>query len=635
MGAGLTWLAYTRVTSSPAGPIDGATSLGQEIWSDSTSAINGDITLSGWMAWYLAWCTAGLITMLGIASWRLRGIAHLIEDGRYERTQDTAALEGAQRTAAIRRAKQACAHLPAIPAIIGVAITSDDRSFFRRLQAPRQGTPERQKAVIDQPPGAWRWAKTGKTLWATVPLERQGARTIRAVVTGNAGSGKTNLLIHKMRALLEDGEDVVFIDGKGTKDAVIDLAAMGLDIGCDITFDSTDKGSGYDLMEGGIQSIIALFGEPGLDSAVAYHYAGTVGALEAADTAHWESIEDLLDVLEHPEQHPDLSPAARLTIMANATSANAKGMSQGKSVAGQLRQMQRNASRLSRAETWTWENPSSRSRLVIVAVPGDKPESVIYTRAIVAGFNGWRQGRSPGSRRCTLFLDEAGAILNHPMGPDLAVAIEQVRSQNLGMVMAAQSFHSLGEQGKRILGAGVDQMIGQVDEPEELIIAGGTIMATEAGQSRDMGGSSKSSSGRIQHQYAINPNLVRHAPLGVFAVVAGVPMGTVDGRAVGWVVVAPSRTRPEAAGRARAWLAKLQAEVIAAPIAPQRPQLPAGPNAGIADDIKRAFREAAKTVHPDHGGNEESMRRLIELRDQAMAASQATGPVLPPKRPKH
>lgn len=633
LGLLLIWLAYTRITSDPKGPIEGASTLGQEIWADSTSAINGDITLSAWMAWYLAWCLAGLITMVGIAAWRLRGVALLIEDGRYERTQDAEALGQAWAHAELAEATARLKHLPSAPAIIGVAVDDDHRGAWRRRQAPRPGTPEAQKKALAGACGSWRWwrAKRGHCTWVTVPTANAGSTPTREVCLAGSGSGKTTYLIHKIRGLLEAGEDVVFVDGKGTEDAVVDLVAMALDIDCAITFDSGEKGAGYDLTEGRMQAIIALFGEPGLDSAVAYHYAATIGALEAADTAAWGSISELIGILEHPEEHADLSAEARQTLMANATSANAKKLSQGQSVGGQLRQMQRVVARLSRQETWTWENPTSQARLVIVAVPGDRPESVIYTRALIAGFNRWRQGRGPGSRRTTLILDEAGAILDHPMGPNLAVAVEQVRSQNLGLVMAAQSMHSLGEQGERILHAGCDLIAGGTTDPEAVCKAFGTHLGTEAGQSRDMGGGSKSSSGRTQYQYVIQPDRLRAAPIGVFAVGAGTPAGSPDGRARGWIRVAPSRTRPEAYDQAREWLSQQIAHVIA----PTRPALPAGSSrASVADDIKAAFREAAKTAHPDTGGSDDAMRRLIELRDQALAAAETQGPVLPPKRPR-
>jgi molecular chaperone DnaJ len=39
-----------------------------------------------------------------------------------------------------------------------------------------------------------------------------------------------------------------------------------------------------------------------------------------------------------------------------------------------------------------------------------------------------------------------------------------------------------------------------------------------------------------------------------------------------------------------------------------------------APDVVRAFRRRAMEVHPDHGGDPEAFKRLVRVRDAALAA---------------
>ncbi|BAA03041.1 small t antigen [Epsilonpolyomavirus bovis] len=48
------------------------------------------------------------------------------------------------------------------------------------------------------------------------------------------------------------------------------------------------------------------------------------------------------------------------------------------------------------------------------------------------------------------------------------------------------------------------------------------------------------------------------------------------------------------------------------------------PDIGNADTLKKAFLKACKVHHPDKGGNEEAMKRLLYLYNKAKIAASAT-----------
>jgi hypothetical protein len=556
LGVFLVLVAGEFVVDHQDGAIAGFTSLIGNVMTDMRNIFAGQFVLSLWMAWYAAWCVSGMTGVIGFGAWGMRGVAHLIEDGRFERTEDIDAIGRAQRHAALSVASRRLLSLPADSMFIGVGVNEDHRSAWRRWQAPVPGKPERQSKAIAGCAGSWRFTRTNRKnkCWVTVPLAVAGAPASREVVLAGSGSGKTTYLMHSIRACLDANEDVVFIDGNATRDALIEIMAMALDIGCAVIFDGGEKGGGYDLGEGRIHSILALFDGPGQNTAVAFHYAALVGALEAANTVPWESVPDLINILMHPEQYPDLAPGARVTLMAPSTSV--RGKTQGQAVAIQLQQRHLVTSRLERETKWRWQNVDG-PRIVIVAAAGDQVESLIYVRTIIAGFNVWRQNRRPESRRCTLYVDEAGALLDNPAGIDIASHIEQVRSQNIGLVLAAQSIFSLGIQGQRILHSGCDLVAGATTDPEMIVQAAGAHKATEAGQSRDGEGGGKGGSARTQHQYIIDPDHLRSAPIGVFAIICTTPAGSPDGRVAGWIRVAPSRTSAHAISEAMDWLTQL------------------------------------------------------------------------------
>jgi hypothetical protein len=92
--------------------------------------------------------------------------------------------------------------------------------------------------------------------------------------------------------------------------------------------------------------------------------------------------------------------------------------------------------------------------------------------------------------------------------------MEQVRSQGIGLVVAAQSVETLGDCGPRLLGAGVDLWAGRMDSPEEIAMLIGTSKVTEQAHQGDQHGAllSGRTAAREQDALMVHPQVLRELP---------------------------------------------------------------------------------------------------------------------------
>ena len=158
-------------------------------------------------------------------------------------------------------------------------------------------------------------------------------------------------------------------------------------------------------------------------------------------------------------------------------------------------------------------------------------------RLLVEDFKQYLAGRNPDGRRVLLIVDEFSAIAD---GERMARMVEVVRSYGAAVVLAPQCVDGMGgpEATARILNAAHTIILHAVPEPEQIVKAAGTKMATEWSLQHERGLSTDVGSTRTQHRLRVDPNEVRRLPPGMGFVIG-------DGKGQKVQIVAAPRTDGE------------------------------------------------------------------------------------------
>jgi type IV secretory pathway TraG/TraD family ATPase VirD4 len=128
---------------------------------------------------------------------------------------------------------------------------------------------------------------------------------------------------------------------------------------------------------------------------------------------------------------------------------------------------------------------------------------------LIEDFKQYVATRKDAGQRVLLIVDEFSAIAD---GERMARTVEVVRSYGVGVVLAPQAFDGMGgpEASARILNAAHTIFLHAIPDPEPVVKAAGTRMATEF---------SLQHSTRQQHQHRADPNEVRRLPPGMCIVI--------------------------------------------------------------------------------------------------------------------
>jgi len=161
-------------------------------------------------------------------------------------------------------------------------------------------------------------------------------------------------------------------------------------------------------------------------------------------------------------------------------------------------------------------------------------------RLLVEDFKQYLAGRNPDRRQVLLIIDEFSAIAD---GERIARMVEVVRSYGAAVVLAPQCYDGMGgpEASARILNAAHTVILHAVPEPEPIVKAAGTRMATEWSLQHERGLSTDVGSTRAQHQLRVDPNEVRRLPPGM-----GFVIGDCKGQKV--QITAPPRVNAQPSG---------------------------------------------------------------------------------------
>jgi len=135
-------------------------------------------------------------------------------------------------------------------------------------------------------------------------------------------------------------------------------------------------------------------------------------------------------------------------------------------------------------------------------------------RFLIEDFKQYLAGRNSDGRQVLLIIDEFSAIAD---GERTARMVEVVRSYGAAVVLAPQSFDGMGgpEAASRILNAAHTIFLHAIPDPDPIIKAAGTRMATEWSLQHERGVSTEVGSSRTQHQLRVDPNEVRRLSPGM------------------------------------------------------------------------------------------------------------------------
>ena len=165
---------------------------------------------------------------------------------------------------------------------------------------------------------------------------------------------------------------------------------------------------------------------------------------------------------------------------------------------------------------WAWEDADCAYILLDELLYAE--ETTKLGRLLLEDFKQYLASRKPVGRRVLLIVDEFSAIAD---GERTARMVETVRSYGAAVVLAPQCFQGMGgdEASARILNAAHTVILHAVPDPEPIIKAAGTRIATEYSVQHERGLSTDVGSTRAQHQHRADPNEVRRLPEGMCLVI--------------------------------------------------------------------------------------------------------------------
>lgn len=129
---------------------------------------------------------------------------------------------------------------------------------------------------------------------------------------------------------------------------------------------------------------------------------------------------------------------------------------------------------------------------------------------------------SPDSRRTIICLDEFSAVGQDQRASQFAAGlIERTRSAGIAIVIGTQTIASLGEAADRLLQTCGTVITHRTPLPDAIVELAGTVQVWEDSQGVDGLGIRVATSGRLQQQYRVPPDLVRSLKIGEAVVIQG------------------------------------------------------------------------------------------------------------------
>lgn len=330
---------------------------------------------------------------------------------------------------------------------------------------------------------------------------------LRAAVIGSSGGGKTSVILAVMADQLARGERVAFFDCKAAPDDLQKFIDMARAAGVPAERIKVFPQDGYDMFTGTAQQVTDLIFSvlPKASGDAEYYRRSERWAVRAACAANGRTPASKAELVARLRNPRDWADRATFDRLEEATKGKKLHLAAAELVEEEFLSMDDMLS-----GDWSW---GTDWQFVLFPVRGPAKEKA----AIVAlnGLEQWRETRSPTDTALTVYVDEAACLLDHEVSPILlSQRLEQYRALAIGFVLLSQSVHGLGQQAQRILGSGVSVLAGQGLSQEDMSALGGTVRRSEGAYDpvNQVAGSIRS-----QHQFAIDPNRLRTAKRGRWA----------------------------------------------------------------------------------------------------------------------
>ena len=122
---------------------------------------------------------------------------------------------------------------------------------------------------------------------------------------------------------------------------------------------------------------------------------------------------------------------------------------------------------------------------------------------------------SPDNRRTIICLDEFSAVGQDQRANQFAAGlVERTRSAGIAIIVGAQTVASLGSAADRLLQTSGTVIAHRTPLPDAITELAGTVQVWEDSQVVDGFGLRVATSGRLQQQYRVPPDLTRSLPIG-------------------------------------------------------------------------------------------------------------------------
>jgi hypothetical protein len=156
-----------------------------------------------------------------------------------------------------------------------------------------------------------------------------------------------------------------------------------------------------------------------------------------------------------------------------------------------------------------------------ISIPGtSSPQAAGDIAAWVLAMLGELATMNDG-RKTLVFLDEFSAIGNDQRASRTAAGlVERTRSAGMALVIGSQTTDSLGESAIRLLQTAGTVICHRNPAPENICELAGTIDVWEDTHELNANGGRSATSGRLQQQFRVSPELVRSLPVGECVVIS-------------------------------------------------------------------------------------------------------------------
>lgn len=351
----------------------------------------------------------------------------------------------------------------------------------------------------------------------------------RALVCGGSGSGKTVLLHNVVSAALQRGDSVVFLDCKGDREGTQQLIHLAADLGVPCREWRVDGGAPFQAWHGSVEDCIAkmdiLLGSNPTSSAAKHYRARTLAALRAVTSPGgavtpkpWMSTADLRNRLQQPQHW--VTDSAMLAALRRKHQGEAEHQRVLAEVDAAISGLGSCIDGHAHPHGWSWETTETPG-LFIATVPSTNDAALRAASLMLKDLDTYRETRQSDDTKKTrrlVILDEAGVLLDRDGAPPVATLSEQLRSANIGLIIAGQSVNTLGEAAYRLLESGVEYIVGKMPNPEEFVTRAGTRRAPEVGHQADHQGLTGVHATREQAVHRLDPDRVRELPRGHFGI---------------------------------------------------------------------------------------------------------------------